>query len=131
MGSIPTGRVFSEGPRDDLWRRRARRRASAPPSASSREALESQEGAEEIREPWPTGPGTAGSSPAGVMSGCRSSSRQPPKFARSEVRNGSCVPQALAVDGSPGTTPAGLYMSMTLAGLEPAIFASEERRLIH
>ena len=28
-------------------------------------------------------------------------------------------------------TLAGLGMSMTLAGLEPAIFASEERRLIH
>ena len=50
---------------------------------------------------------------------------------RSEVRIDLCVLQALAVDGSPGTTPAGLDMSMTLAGLEPAIFASEERRLIH
>ena len=37
--------------------------------------------------------------------------------ARSEVRIGLCILQALAVDGSPGTTFAGLGMNMLLAGL--------------
>ena len=49
---------------------------------------------------WPTGPGTAGSGPAGVMSGCRDPSRQPAR-GNGRMRHLACPWRDLEEDRVP------------------------------